>query len=46
LQNGDISTGEAKEMSATLAKLNDISELNDLRARLTELENLLLQQAR
>jgi hypothetical protein len=46
LQNGDISTVEAKEMSATLAKLNEISELSDLRARLEELEKLLLQQAR
>ena len=46
LQNGDISTAEAKEMSATLAKLSEISELNDLRGRLAELEKLLLQQAR
>ena len=46
LQNADISAAEANEMSATLAKLSEIGELNDLRARLTELENLLLQQAR
>jgi hypothetical protein len=46
LQHGDISTAEAKEMSATLAKLSEIGELNDLRARLAELETILLQQAR
>jgi hypothetical protein len=45
LKNGDISTGEAKEMSATLAKLNEISDLDDLRERLSELEKLLQQQA-
>jgi hypothetical protein len=46
LQNGDINTAEAKEMSATLAKLSEIGDLNDLRARLAELETLLQQQAR
>lgn len=44
LQDGDINITEAKEMSVTLAKLNEISELNDLRGRITELEKLLLQQ--
>jgi hypothetical protein len=33
-------------MSATLEKLNDIGELNDLRERFTELEKLFLQQSR
>ena len=45
LQSGDISTAEAKELSVTLEKLNDIGELSDLRARLAKFEKLLLQQA-
>jgi hypothetical protein len=45
MQNGDISTAEAKELSATLEKLNDIGELNDLRERLAGLEKLLLKKS-
>lgn len=43
LQNGDISTAEAKEMSGTLAKLAEISEITEMRNRLSELEKLLQQ---
>lgn len=46
MEQGQISTAEAKDMSATLAKLSEISELNELRQRLAELEKLLHQQAR
>lgn len=45
LRDGDISTGEAKEISATLAKLDEISDLKTLRAKMEELEKLLIAQA-
>jgi hypothetical protein len=45
LQNGDISSSEAKEISATLAKLDEITDLKTLRLRMEELEKLLIAQA-
>ena len=46
LKSGDISSSEAAELSTTLAKLNEIGELNDYRSSLAEIEKLLQQQTR
>lgn len=45
LCDGTITTGEAKELSATLAKLSEITDLKTLRLRMEELEKLLIAQS-
>lgn len=39
--NGDLSADESKALATTLEKLKNVSDLDELRARLTELEALL-----
>lgn len=36
--NGDLTTAEAKDLAAALAKLRDLAELDDLKTRIDELE--------
>ncbi|MBI0476108.1 hypothetical protein D9601_12180 [Sphingomonas sp. MA1305] len=38
LASGEITSGEAKDIATALAKLRDVAEIDDLRARLDELE--------
>jgi hypothetical protein len=38
LASGEITTAEAKDIATALAKLRDVAEIDDLKARLDELE--------
>lgn len=39
--NGDLSADESKALATTLEKLKNVSDLDELRSRLSELETLL-----
>jgi hypothetical protein len=44
--SGDLSADEAKSIATALEKLKNVSDLDDLRNRLADLEKLLVQQSR
>jgi hypothetical protein len=43
--SGDLSADETKSIATAMEKLKNVQDLDDLRARLSELENLLQQKA-